>query len=409
MALVKSTPTSAFFCMFATVLILFSLCQPIAAESLIPVMPSDTLDYYTGYGEPELSASIRGSNEFNKGESATVQVSLVNKGVLKGVYYKEYISTPALGVSDYYIQEVDVNNGTTTYNLTQAIAIEDYVGYISASTLSNAHLQLAAVEMRLEANRINAESLNIQFQCDSPFIEIETGKEYVFINSLNNGSSSTVSVPVRISPNAPAGEYLLNATIDYSYPSNVKMFKVANATDGFTTFLYSDSYIQEYQKRQIQIQIPFYVASGPVFEVTNVEGILDAGRTKTVSITYTNIGDEMAYNAESKIDMMYPLSSSSNKGLLGDVAPGQSVTINYPITSHSSAMPKIYGINSNVRYYDDNDKLQITPGLKINVELIERNTILTFKNILIGTFLLVFLSLGADYYKSRKKKKGKDS
>jgi S-layer domain len=407
------------FCLLAAVLILISVCSPAAAaNSFLPVMASDTLDYYAGYGEPDLAASLRGNQEFGKGESAAIQITIANKGMIERLSYREYVISERINMTSGYVDNPDfnptydpVNNPVGSpdpYIPKTMITPENLTAYMIKRADTDAQVTLATTEMKLEANRINAESLNIKFDCDSPHIEVETGGDYVYLAALVGGGYNVVSVPIQISPNAPAGEYLINMTVDYQYQSNVKMIKAGNGTDGFTTFLYSDSYVAEYTPKQVVLQIPVYVKNGAVFEVSKSVGMLDSGRTRDVSVTYKNIGDRTAYDAESKIDLMYPLSSSRNKGFLGDVAPGESVTIVYPISTHSSALPKVYGMNTDVRFYDDNKDLQITPGIKLNLELVEQFRIFTLKNAMIGVFVFIILSLVLDVYKGQMKKKDAD-
>ena len=407
------------FCLLAVALILISVCSPAAAaSSFLPVMASDTLDYYAGYGEPELAASLRGNQEFGKGESVAIQITIANKGMVERLSYREYVISERINMTDGYVDNPDYNptydpvndpvGSPDPYIPKTMITPENLTAYMIKRADTDAQVTLAMTEMALEANRINAESLNIKFDCDSPYIEVETGGDYVYLASLVGGGYNVVSVPIQISPNAPAGEYLINMTVDYQYQSNVKMIKAGNGTDGFTTFLYSDSYVAEYTPKQVVLQIPVSVKNGAVFEVSNSVGMLDSGRKSNISVTYTNVGDRTAYDAESKIELMYPLSSSRNKGFLGDVAPGESVTIVYPISTHSSALPKIYGMNTDIRYYDDNKDLQITPGIKLNLELVEQFRIFTLKNAMIGVFVFIILSLVLDVYKGQMKKKDAD-
>ncbi|WNY27912.1 hypothetical protein MmiEs2_00910 [Methanimicrococcus stummii] len=405
----RSKTQSKLYCLIAAAFILISICSPAAAESFIPVMGSDTLDYYVGYGEPEITGALRGNQEFKKGETANVQIAVANKGLLEKVVYREYVIASNLSNETIkkYIREGATPGDPAVTEDVNIIHFSDYVNYSIESADMNQQNTLAQTEMMIEAGRINAQSLNLKFVCDSPYIEVDNSGDYAYLSSLNSGNYNVVSVPIKISPDTPAGEYIVNMTVDYKYPSNAKMIKAGNSTDGFTTFLYSDAFVQEYEMRQTVIQIPIYITSGAVFEASEINGTISAGKTKTIAVTYTNIGDEMAYNAESKLSLMYPLSSTRNKGLLGDVAPGESVTIEYPITAHGSAMEKIYGVNSDVRYYDEEDKLQIAPAIKLDMSMINPFTIFTFKNALVGVLLLVALSLVYDYYKGSKKKGGK--
>lgn len=404
---------SRYYCLIAAALILISLCSPAVAESFIPVMDSDTLDYYVGYGEPEITAALRGNQEFGKGETANVQIAVANKGMLEKVVYREYVIASTLNVSNLKIYKSGGDsdggggiNPVITEDVS-AITVDDYLQYLADSADTNQQNSLAQTEMQIEAGRVNAQSLNMKFVCDSPYIEVDNSGDYSYLASLNSGAYNVVSVPVKISPDTPAGEYVINMTVTYKYPSNAKMIKAGNGTDGFTTFLYSDSYVQEYTAVTEKIRIPIYISSGAVFEATELNGTLSAGKTRTITVTYTNVGDETAYNAETKLSLMHPLSSTRNKALLGDVAPGESVVVEYPVTAHSTAIEKNYGVNTDIRYYDEDDKLEIAPSIKLDIPMVNPYTIFTFRNALIGVLLLVAASLVYDYSKKNKKKNGK--
>ncbi|WNY27757.1 hypothetical protein [Methanolapillus ohkumae] len=400
------------------ILLLVLVSPALAASStysFLPVMKTDTIDFYQGYGDPVLSASLVGNQELSKGESATLQFSIANKGSVSRMKSIEYISDAKLNtttvqnlIDDGYISIDDPTMDSSLVNGSFAVILpSDLLKYMADSAGFSAFNQLATTEMQLEANRINAQSLNIQMSCDSPYIEVLTGSDYVYLSSLSSGSYSTISAPIRINPNTPAGTYYINMTINYEFPDNARMMDFSSMPLS-TSFIYSDTYIQEYKRENVNFQIPFVIQQSPVFEITNINGTLQNGSKKILAVTYTNTGDKTAYDAECKIDMMYPLSSTQNKGLLGDVKPGESIVIEYPIQSHAKATPKIYGINSDVRYYDENGDLHVSPSIKLNVEMTQRHTILTFENVIIGVVILFFGAIGYDYYKKRKNGNGKN-
>ncbi|WNY25651.1 hypothetical protein [Methanolapillus millepedarum] len=411
---------------FAVAVFVLILLSPMAsaassAYSFLPVMESDTVDYYQGYGEPALSASLVGNQEIGKGKSATLQFAIANKGTLRQVKSIEYVGS-AGSVSTHTIDElyditiIPTDAGATytsaypisgTNGSTAVILQSDLLTFTKSSMYFDALNQVASAERQIEAGRVNAQAININMSCDSPYIEVLTGSDYVYLASLQSGAYDMVSAPIRISPNTPAGTYYINMTINYQYPDNARMFKFNSSTLS-TSFIYSDKYIQEYKTETVNLQIPFVVKSSPVFEITEINGTLQNGTTNTIAVTYTNVGDKTAYDAECKIDMMYPLSSTRNKGLLGDVAPGESVTINYPIKADAKAVPKVYGINSDIRYYDENGDLQISPSIKMNIEMAERVTFLTLKNIIIGVVILFVGAMAYDFYK-KKGPKGKEN
>ncbi|MDR0767330.1 MAG: hypothetical protein LBE57_02620 [Methanosarcinales archaeon] len=404
-----NTKRSKFYCLIAAAFILMSFCSPAAAESFIPVMGSDTLDYYIGYGEPEITASLRGNHEFRKGDAATLQIAVANSGVLERVVAREFVIAANLNSAMFeeYVEGGEGGAPLVTRTVS-VIQLSDYLAFLGQSADMNRQNTLAQMEMQIEAGRVNAQSLNIKFASDSPYIEVDGSRDYSHLASLNSGSYSVVTVPIQVSPRAPAGEYIIHMTVDYKYPSNARMIKAGNGTDGFTTFLYSDSFVQEYTVVTQTIQIPIHVASGAVFEVGTVSEVISAGKTRAIAVTYTNIGDETAYNAEAKLSLMHPLSSSRNRALLGDLAPGESVVVQYPITAHSDAVERTYGINTDIRYFDENSRLRIAPSLKIDVEMVNPYTPFTFRNALIGILLLTLLSFVYDYVKKQKRKGGKE-
>lgn len=404
----KRQHAARYFSQAAVFLILLLLCTPAVADSFIPVMKSDTLDYYVGYGEPELTAALRGNQEFKKGETATAQITIANKGMLERVAYREYVVFEEIDIGRYVETVYDTNDDPTAESY-KAISLMNYTEYLGKSTLATMSLNeqntLAQTEMKLESYRINAQSVNMKFSCDSPYIEVDESGDYTYWEGLPSGYYNVAMVPIKISPNTPAGKYLIDMTVNYTYPSNARMIKAGNGTDGFSTFLYSDSYIQEFTAVSKVIQVPIYVSEGAVFEATNVDGTITAGKKKTVAVTYTNIGDKTAYDAEAKLSLMYPLSTSQNKGLLGDVAPGESVTIEYQISSNSTSTEKVYGVNSDIRYYNEDNELEIAPAVKLEFEMANSYNLFTFKNMLIGVLLLVALTVLYNIYKTNKRKR----
>ncbi|MDV0447916.1 hypothetical protein MsAg5_18370 [Methanosarcinaceae archaeon Ag5] len=411
---------------FALAVLFIILISPAASAasspySFLPVMNSDTVDFYQGFGDPELSVSLVGNQEVGKGDSVTLQFAVANTGTLKQVRSIEYVGSAGNISARNLSTLVTVVNGTGEVGYTNAsingntavILQSDLLGFNQYNAYYGGMKQFADAERQIEANRVNAQALNINMSCDSPYIEVLTGSDYVYLASLQSGAYNVISAPIRISPNTPAGTYYINMTINYEHPDNARMItsysKDMQLMNLSTPYLYSDKYVQEYKTNTVTLQIPFVVKSSPVFEVTNIDGMLKNGTTNTIAVTYTNAGDKTAYDTECKIDMMYPLSSASNKRNLGDLAPGESITVEYPITADAKATPKIYGINSDVRYYDENGDLHISPSIKMNVEMEERVTFLTFKNVIIGVIILFVGAMAYDFIKKKKNTNGKEN
>ncbi|MDO9518551.1 MAG: hypothetical protein Q7J10_10975, partial [Methanosarcinaceae archaeon] len=52
-------------------------------------------NYYTVYGGPNLTASVLGNTEFSRGDTVTVSINLMNKGLITGFKVEKDLSIPA--------------------------------------------------------------------------------------------------------------------------------------------------------------------------------------------------------------------------------------------------------------------------------------------------------------------------
>lgn len=368
-----------------------------AAYSFLPVVESDTVDYYRGYGEPALNASLKGSTEFGKGDNATLQITLSNSGTIEKIIVNKSVGD----LSNRFNYEVGPgsNGGIEIINASE---LADYLSQMN--TLSD----LSSKEMGYETARVHAADVSATLVSPTSMIDIPSGTELVHVSSLPSGGTTTLSFPININKNIESGSYSFDLIVNYRFQDNVLMYKSANGTELLTTFLTTDDCVKEYADRKVVLPVEIVIRSEPVFKVTNVDGTLVSGKTKTVSVTYTNVGDAVAYGAESKLSLMNPLTSSSNKAYLGDVAPGESVTVPYVITAGSDAIDKIYGVSSDIRYYDDNDDLQISSAMKVDIGLSIGKSYLTPENVLLAVFagcLLYGLYMAAKRIAGRSKSK----
>lgn len=347
-----------------------------AAYPFLPVVESDTVDYYRGYGEPALNASLKGNVEFGKGDNATLQITLSNSGTIEKIIVNKSVGDLS--------NRFDYKVGPGSNGGIEIIGASELSAYLSQmNTLSN----LSSKEMSYETARVHASDVSATLISPTEMIDIPSGTELVYVSSLPSGGTTTLSFPLNINKNIDAGSYSFDLVVNYRFQDNVLMYKSANGTELLTTFLASDDCVKEYADRRIVLPIEIIIRNEPVFKVTNVDGTLVSGKTKTVRVTYMNVGDATAYGAEAKLSLMSPLTSASNKAYLGDVAPGQSVIVPYTITAGSGAIDKIYGVSSDIRYYDDKDDLQISSAMKVDIDLSIGKSYMTPENVLLAVFV----------------------
>ena len=66
----------------ATLLMLLLATMPVQAE--LPESFDFGKNFYTVYGGPDLEATLIGDNEYSRGDTATLNIGLMNKGVVEG-------------------------------------------------------------------------------------------------------------------------------------------------------------------------------------------------------------------------------------------------------------------------------------------------------------------------------------
>ena len=117
------------------------------------------------------------------------------------------------------------------------------------------------------------------------------------------------------------------------------------------------------------MSIPVIVESESDFAVSEVSGGLTAGQSSIIDVTYTNTGELPANDAVARIIVMKPLGTESSVKSLGTLQPGESKTVSYSISAEGGAVEKMYGIDSEVRYTDEDGEIAFSDNMKVNIDL----------------------------------------
>ncbi|TGC08326.1 COG1361 S-layer family protein [Methanolobus halotolerans] len=324
----KISNKSIFFtCLLVCILIvsMFAMCLPqAAAKDYIPLSYEYTENYYKTYGEPTLSVSVLGDTEFNRGETARMDVVLANRGVLYGVK-----SIKSVGDSE-------------------------------------SQHQLSQAELEYEARRTTAYGVKATLISGTDLIEVDPATNSHTLDKIVPGQlpDNPLAFTLTISNNAPAGTYILELPVVYEYQSDVRMTTGKVVQLGLST-----DHATYYTTANITMQIPVIVKPEPEFQVSDVSGELTAGQSGTINVTYTNTGELPAKDAVARIVVMKPLSSEGSLRSLGTLKPGESRTVSFDISAENSAVEKTYGIDSEIRYVDENEEKAFSDNMKVNVDL----------------------------------------
>lgn len=308
-----------------------------------------TVDYYRSYGEPTIKASVIGDLEFERGEVADLQVTLANKGVNEGM--KRLYANQAL--------------------------IPD-----------SKEESIALAEKGAEEDCTTSKGIKADLISGSDYIHVEPTTTPQTLDELKTGNTQPIKFTIRIDDNTPAGEYELKLPVTYQYQSNVRTV-TPNAIDlGLTSD--SVAFTREYTTQNITLPLHISIKKEPKFEVSTISGNLKQGSTSLINVTYTNLGETAAQDAQAKIVVMKPLSTSTSTFKLGTIGPGENRTASFGILAASDAVVKNYSIDSEVRYIDNDGKTMFSENMKVNMP-IEKSESKTSMITIVGILLALIV------------------
>ena len=279
-------------------------------------------NYYNVYGSPDLNATIIGSNELDRGQMATLNIDVMNKGKLLGL-----------------------KNDRTPY-----VSDEIYA---------------AQTEMKLESSVVDATNVVASLSTD-PGSPIEVKSISQQIGSIKSGQNSLAPTKfdIKIDKKAKAGEYNLYLNLSYDYQKNVQ---IMNPNAVAQTYDVNRWYGMMTQNQILKIK----VKNQADFEIVNTTGSLSPGGESIVQIEIKNTGEEEARNVKAIINPSDPLSTTDGTGFLSTIAPGSTAVAEIKIKSDSAAVPKVYGIDTMVKYETPEGDIKYSDTLQAPVEVKE--------------------------------------
>jgi hypothetical protein len=324
-----------------------------------------TVDYYRSYGEPVMQASVTGNPELNRGETADLQIKIVNKGVIEG------------------FQRLNVNQ---------------------AGISDSAEETLAMAEMEEEEECTTAKNVNAVLVSETEYIEIESTTNTQDVEELETGNTANLRYTIRIDSDTPAGDYELLLPVSYDYQANVRTATGEIINLGLTDM----DYTREYETKQETLRIPVSIKSETKFEVTEVSGSLKQGENRVIEITYTNTGESAAQDAMARIIVMSPLSTEKSIVRLEDIGAGENRTARFEIAASKDATVKNYGINSEIKYVDEDGETSFSDSLKVHLPLAATEKKISTTGIAIVLIVLIALYQIVNTYRKKNKNNEND-
>lgn len=338
--------------------ILLLSCISIASASIDEdVVDEIASDYYDVYGSPHLVANLACDEVFDRGEEATLYVSILNDGKITG----------------FESNEDDIDDD-----------LEEY-----GETLTRAYM---ASELSSDRAITTADSMTATLSLIDPNAPIDIKDDTLLLGSLSAGKSlsTPAQFPIEIYDNAKAGTYDLRLNISYR-----------SQRDSAVTPPYGDTYYWYEDMNQTMI-LHIVVEEEPYFKISNVESDLKAGDENTINVTYTNTGEQVARECIARISVVDPFTTTDDQSYLGDMNPGESKTAVFNVNVADDATIKDYSISSEIKYKDVHDESQYSDNLKVpvNVNPAEQMN----ASVAVGFVVLIGI-IGTPVYLIKKKKK----
>ena len=279
-------------------------------------------NYYNVYGSPDLSSNIVGSNELDRDQTVTLNIDVMNKGKLLGF-----------------------KNDKTPYDSDEIYA--------------------AQTEMKLESSVVDATNVVASLSTD-PGSPIEVKSVSQQIGSINSGQNALAPAKfdIKIDKKAKAGEYNLYLNLSYDYQKNVQMM---NPNSVAQTYDVNRWYGMMTQNQVLKIK----VKNQADFEIVNTTGSLSPGGESIIDIAIKNTGEEEARNVKAIINPSDPLSTTDSTAFLSTISPGGTAVANAKIKADSAAVPKVYGIDTVLRYETPEGDTKYSDTLSAPVEVKE--------------------------------------
>ncbi len=325
-----------------------------------------SVDYYRSDGEPTIRASVTGDTEFERGESADIQIKISNTGTIE------------------VFKRLNANQNSIPDSREESIAL---------------------AEMEAEKDCTTAKGIKANLTSGSDYIHVEPTASLQIVDELKTGDTQDIEFSIRIDSDTPGGEYELILPVTYEYQKNAR----TETSDVINLGITNSEYTREYSVKNVTLPIHISIKKEPMFEISNVSGSLLQSSTNTVNITYTNTGETTAEDAEVRFVTMKPLSTSSTIIRLGTIGQGESKVASLQISADSEALVKKYSIDSEIKYIDDEGERKLSENMKVDVPVKQAESKISTTVIIGILFALVFIYQVMKMLRNRKKNSENDS
>ena len=397
------------------------------------------------YGNPELSATIAGTNEFAPGAETGLTVIISNSGL-----NTHKIAIPSLPPDDLpntaKLVTVALKSNDAPFTVkTDPQFLSDIMGGAALPATFNVKvadsaapgtytLPLEVTYTYLQDAEDYGDLLRYNYQKKTetlpltvrvtPALRVEVLN--VQTRSLNVGTEGYVSMTLKnighdaadkavakvarngASPliptdsNAYIGTFAPGETVDVKFKVAVADSAEPQSYPLDIVVAYEDYEGKSTASRPVTIGLP--VGGKIDFDVASPTVTLHPGGKSILEVVYRNAGAAKVYSAQARISAVDPFTSSDDTAYLGDLAPGETATARFEVSIDADATLKNYGIDSEIRYRDDLDNSKISDTMKVQVVLEKKEGTLFTNPVFLAVIAVAIIGAGYYIFAYRKKK-----
>ena len=397
------------------------------------------------YGNPELSATIAGTNEFAPGAETGLTVIISNSGL-----NTHKIAIPSLPPDDLpntaKLVTVALKSNDAPFTVkTDPQFLSDIMGGAALPATFNVKvadsaapgtytLPLEVTYTYLQDAEDYGDLLRYNYQKKTETlpltVRVTPGLRVEVLNvqtrSLNVGTEGYVSMTLKnighdaadkavakvarngASPliptdsNAYIGTFAPGETVDVKFKVAVADSAEPQSYPLDIVVAYEDYEGKSTASRPVTIGLP--VGGKIDFDVASPTVTLHPGGKSILEVVYRNAGAAKVYSAQARISAVDPFTSSDDTAYLGDLAPGETATARFEVSIDADATLKNYGIDSEIRYRDDLDNSKISDTMKVQVALEKKEGTLFTNPVFLAVIAVAIIGAGYYIFAYRKKK-----
>lgn len=399
-------------------------------------------------GTPDLSAAIRGSNEFYPGDEVTIPVVIQNSGLLEYTFTYPTTLTPVDLPSTAKLMVVSLSPGdapvtvlsdpqmagdlkggsSVAVNFQVRVSRDAPAGTYRLPLLINYTYLYASEQYGQDAlhylYREKGETLGLSLlvkpKVIAEVIAVEPesvfagGEGYLTVRVRNAGNENGRNAVASLlqsgtSPVTPvSGE---NYVGDFP-PGTEKMLRyrvgvLRNAEAG----TYPMDLVVEYTSsdgktaRSDIVTIGVPVEGEITFDVVSTPAPVYPGTKQFLEVDYRNSGEFSISGAQARLYPLDPFTSGDDLSYLGDMAPGETRTARFEVTVDREAPVKEYGLDTEIRYRDRLGNDQVSDRMRIPISVTRQTGIQALlSNPAVMVLIVIAMIVAIFFLVSRRKK-----